>query len=148
MSTTTTGPAGPAVGSRRNATTARVLGATADGDFVLARFSLGLHRLTATGAALLAPTITAFGVLAGAFQTLGWIRWPFAAPQLARTYLDPATPEDTRAAAAASYDLINSYAGGALGEHLGWLFQAGWGIGIALLIARTGLASRAPSATA
>jgi Domain of unknown function (DUF4386) len=109
---------------------------------LLVPISLGFHRLTSSGGALLAPTVTAFGILAGVFQLMGWIRWPFAVPDLARSFLDPATSAAGREATASSYELINSYAGAGLGEHLGWLFQAGWGVGIAVLILRTGAASR------
>lgn len=109
---------------------------------LLVPISLGLHRLTATGGVLLAPTVTVFGILAGAFQLMGWIRWPFAVPDLARSFGDPATSAAGREAAASSYELINGYAGAGLGEYLGWLFQAGWGAGIAVLILRTGAATR------
>ena len=83
-----------------------------------------------------ARTWTVFGV-AGAFvQTLGWVRWPIVVPQLARRYLaaPPGSPE--RDAVGSSYDLINAYAGGALGEHLGWLFMGVWAIGLGLLGSR------------
>lgn len=109
---------------------------------LLIPISLGFHRLTASEGGLLAPTVTVFGVLAGAFQLMGWIRWPFAVPDLAQSFLDPEISGAGRAATTSSYDLINSYAGAGLGEHLGWLFQAGWGIGIAVLILKTGAASR------
>lgn len=36
-----------------------------------------------------------------------------------------------------SYNLLNTHAGGALGEYLGWLFQALWVIGITALLARS-----------
>lgn len=110
---------------------------------LLVPISLGFHRLTEQRGPLLAPTVTSLGILAGVFQILGWIRWPFAVPALARTYLDPASTQSVRDGAATSYDLLNAYAGGALGEHLGWLFQAAWGIGIAVLLLRTTLVSRA-----
>lgn len=102
---------------------------------LLVPISIGLYRL-APRVGLMAPTVAAFGILSGAFQLLGWIRWPLTVPALADTYLDPATPESVRTATVATYDLVNGYAGGALGEHLGWLFQAAWGVGIALLLVR------------
>ena len=109
---------------------------------LLVPISLGFYRLTASGGSLLAPTVAAFGILAGAFQLMGWIRWPFVVPDLARAFLDPAATTGVRDATASSYELINSYAGAGLGEHLGWLFQAAWGLGIALLMVRTGVLSR------
>jgi len=78
--------------------------------------------------------VTAFGVLGGFAQILGWVRWPVTVPHLAAGY---ATSDDAaRGAISASYDVLNRYAGGALGEHLGWLFQGLWAVGIAILLLR------------
>jgi hypothetical protein len=79
-------------------------------------------------------TVTAFGVLGGFAQILGWVRWPVTMPHLAEAYA--AADETTRTAVAASYDVLNRYAGGALGEHLGWLFQGLWAVGLAILLLR------------
>jgi hypothetical protein len=48
--------------------------------------------------------------------------WIAAGPDPAKRY-----------AVSAAYDTLNAYAGGALGEHLGWLLQGLWAIGIAVL---------------
>ncbi|HJX42449.1 MAG TPA: DUF4386 family protein [Geodermatophilus sp.] len=117
---------------------------------LLVPISLGLHRIvdpTGSRAPLLAPTVTAAGILTGVFQVLGWIRWPLTVPGLADAYLDPAATDAQRTATASSYDLVNAYAGGALGEHLGWLFQAAWGLGIAVLLLRTRATSRVLAVT-
>ena len=82
-----------------------------------------------------ARAVTAFGVLGGFSQILGWVRWPVTVPHLAEAYA-AADTASTREAIAASYDVLNRYAGGALGEHLGWLFQGLWGLGIAILLLR------------
>lgn len=82
-----------------------------------------------------ARTVTVFGVLGGFSQVLGWVRWPIAVPHLSDAYA-ATTDEVTRQAVAASYDVLNRYSGGALGEHLGWVFQGLWAIGIALLLMR------------
>lgn len=74
--------------------------------------------------------LTAFGIAGALFQLLGWVRWPVAVPGLAERYLDPAADEASRAATAAAYDVLNAYAGGALGEHLGWLLQAPWALAL------------------
>lgn len=68
----------------------------------------------------------AFGVLAGAVQFVGLARWPFLAPYLADTYLDPQASPEAREAAAVTFQAFQNYAGGALGEHLGYLFTAVW----------------------
>ena len=107
----------------------------------LVPISLGLHRIIG-GGGLWLSTVTAFGVLSGLTQTLGWIRWPLVVPGLAATYLDPATGPELRTATASSYELLNSYAGAALGEYLGWLFQALWAVGIAVLLLRSAAIGR------
>ena len=50
---------------------------------------------------------------------------------------DPAATATDRVATAAAYDILNGYAGGALGEHLGWLLQGIWAVGIAVLLLRS-----------
>ena len=77
--------------------------------------------------------LTTFGVAGALFQMLGWVRWPIAVPGLSERFADPAASEVERAATAASYDVLNAYAGGAVGEHLGWLMQAPWAIAIGVL---------------
>lgn len=84
-----------------------------------------------------ARVITAFGVLGAFAQMLGWVRWPITVPGLADAWMDPAATEAERAATAATYDLINGYAGGALGEHLGWLLQGIWAVGFAMILLRS-----------
>lgn len=81
-----------------------------------------------------ARAITAFGVLGAFAQMLGWVRWPVTVPGLAERWTDPAASEADRAATAAVYDLVNGYAGGALGEHLGWLLQGVWAVGVSLFV--------------
>ncbi|WP_380163646.1 DUF4386 domain-containing protein [Jannaschia sp. R86511] len=83
-----------------------------------------------------ARALTAFGVLGAFAQMLGWVRWPLAVPGLAERWSDPAASEAERAATAAAYDVLNGYAGGALGEHLGWLLQGVWAVGVALFVLR------------
>ena len=78
--------------------------------------------------------VTVFGVLGGFAQILGWVRWPVTMPHLAEAYTS--ADETTRTAVASSYDVLNRYAGGALGEHLGWLFQGLWAVGLAILLLR------------
>lgn len=78
--------------------------------------------------------VTAFGVLGGFSQILGWVRWPVTVPHMSDAYA--AAEGASAGAVAASYDVLNRYAGGALGEHLGWLFQGLWAIGIAVLLLR------------
>lgn len=79
--------------------------------------------------------MTAFGVAGGLFQILGWVRWPITVPYLVDSY-EAADGEAERQAVATSFDLLNRYAGGALGEHLGWLFQSVWAVFVGLVVLR------------
>lgn len=78
--------------------------------------------------------VTVFGVLGGFSQILGWVRWPVSVPHLSEAYA--AGDEATRLAVASAYDVLNRYAGAALGEHLGWLFQGLWAVGLGVLLLR------------
>ncbi|MFF5235228.1 hypothetical protein [Dactylosporangium sp. NPDC000521] len=71
-------------------------------------------------------------------QTLGWVRWPLVVPSLSDAW--SAAPADgvQRQVIAGDFDTLNLYAGGALGEHLGWLFQGLWAIGVAWWLLRGG----------
>lgn len=82
---------------------------------------------------------TTIGVLAGLVQALGFIRWPFVVPHLAAVYLDPASSEATRTAAAVVFEAFHRYAGMAIGEHLGYLFTATWSALIAIAMMRVGI---------
>jgi hypothetical protein len=105
-----------------------------------------LPRALGIGGALGAVAV-AVGVLAAAVQFVGLARWPFLVPYLAETYLDPQASLATRDAAAVSFRAFHDYAGGAIGEHLGYLFTAAWTLLIAaglvwrLWVAGLGVAS-------
>jgi hypothetical protein len=85
-----------------------------------------------------ATSVAAFGVLGAFAQMLGWVRWPIAVPGLADAWTDTGATAMQREATAAAYDVLNGYAGGALGEHLGWLLQGIWALGVAALLWRSG----------
>ena len=69
-----------------------------------------------------------FGVLTGLFQTLGFIRWSFVIPYFAN--LSTSSPELIGILEGA----FNSYAGIAIGEHLGFLMQGLWTIFLGITI--------------
>lgn len=79
--------------------------------------------------------MTVFGVAGALFQILGWVRWPITVPYLVDSY-EAADGEAARQAVATSFDLLNRYAGGALGEHLGWLFQGVWAVFVGVVVLR------------
>jgi len=81
---------------------------------------------------------TVIGVLAGVFQILGLIRWPFLVPFLAEIYTDPKSTEATRDSAAVTFQAFHRYAGVAVGEHLGFLFTSTWTIILCIAIIVTG----------
>jgi hypothetical protein len=91
--------------------------------------AIGVQRALTRGGDV-ARTLTLFGIAGALFQILGWVRWPIVVPGLSERFADPAATESERAATAAAYDVLNAYAGAALGEHLGWLFQAPWAIAV------------------
>jgi hypothetical protein len=80
---------------------------------------------------------TTIGVLAGAVQFLGLIRWPFLVPSLADTYTDPASTQATRDSVAVVFQAFHRYAGVAIGEHLGYIFTGTWTILLCITILAT-----------
>src|ERR1700752_258033 len=55
-----------------------------------------VHRTLASDTTPYMPLATAIGVLAGVFQCLGLIRWPFLVPYLARTYYESGSSQATK----------------------------------------------------
>src|SRR5688572_7305754 len=84
---------------------------------------------------------TALGVLAGAVQFLGLIRWPFLVPSLADIYTDPGSTQATRDSVAVVFQAFHRYAGVAIGEHLGYIFTSAWTILLCIAIIATRLVS-------
>jgi hypothetical protein len=82
---------------------------------------------------------TTIGVLAGAVQFLGLIRWPFLVPSLAELYTSSDSSQATRDAAAVVFQAFHRYAGVAIGEHLGYLFTTTWTILLCIALIQTDL---------
>jgi len=101
-----------------------------------------LHRFLASDRTPWMPVATAFGVLAGVVQTLGLIRWVFLVPYLSDLYLNPASSSSTKEAVGVVFQGFNSYAGVALGEHLGYMFVGSWVVLASLAMLRTRLFGR------
>jgi len=80
---------------------------------------------------------TAMGVLAGAVQFLGLIRWPFLVTSLADMYTDPESTQATRDSVAVVFQAFHHYAGVAIGEHLGYIFTSTWSILVCIAIFQT-----------
>lgn len=87
------------------------------------------------------PAGTTLGVLAGAVQFLGLIRWPFLVPTLAEMYTRPKASQATREAVEVVFQAFHRYVGVAIGEHLGYIFTSLWTILLCIAILQTGLVS-------
>ncbi|WP_454855256.1 DUF4386 domain-containing protein [Promicromonospora soli] len=75
------------------------------------------------------------GVLAGAVQFLGLVRWSFLVPYLARADADADASPARREAIDIVFQSFNRFLGVAVGEHLGYLFTGAWSVltGVALI---------------
>jgi len=80
---------------------------------------------------------TTLGVLAGAVQFLGLIRWPFLVSSLAEMYTQPKATPATREAVEVVFQAFHRYVGVAIGEHLGYLFTSVWTILLCMAIIAT-----------
>jgi hypothetical protein len=103
--------------------------------FVPAAMLLG-HTTLANTSPLVAVAVP-LGIVAGSVQFLGLARWPFLVPQLARAYADPAASQSTRDAIDVVFQAFNTYAGVAIGEHLGYFFTGAWTLLISLALLST-----------
>jgi Domain of unknown function (DUF4386) len=102
-----------------------------------------VHRVLAErDAPVLLWVATAFGLIAGMAQTLGFLRWPFLVPHLAQSYLAPGATEAQRAAAGMVFEAFHRYAGMAVGEHLGYLSTSVWTVLVGVVVLRTGILPR------
>ncbi len=106
---------------------------------LLIPLALLLHRLLTTKPSTFMNITTTIGVVTAIFQTLGFIRWPFLVPYLATTYVHAQTSDVTRQSIEVFYNAFNIYAGHTVGEHLGFLFNAVWGILLSIAILRSPL---------
>lgn len=88
--------------------------------------------------ARLATGFTLFGVLSGVFQAAALLRWTFAIPAVATAYVQGAEGSAERAAAVASYEALNTFAGVGMGEHLGQVLLMVWTLGAGRALMRMG----------
>jgi len=96
-------------------------------------FQPDVPRLLAAG--------TTLGVLAGAVQFLGLIRWPFLVHTLADMYTQPKATQATRDSVEVVFQAFHRYVGVAIGEHLGYIFTSIWTILLCVAIIQTNLVS-------
>jgi hypothetical protein len=82
----------------------------------------------------LGPLAGGLAVGAAVTQVLGFARWTILVPFLAERW----TAGQETAQVELLFEVFNRYAGMTVGEHLGWLFQAGWVAVLALAMTRGG----------
>jgi hypothetical protein len=82
---------------------------------------------------------TTMGVLAGAMQFLGLIRWSFLVPSLAHIYTQSDSTQATRESVIVVFEAFHRYIGVAIGEHLGYIFTSIWTILLSIAIVQTGV---------
>jgi len=104
--------------------------------FAVAAMLLG--EALKNGKAKLATGFTQFGVLSGVIQASALLRWTFAIPGIATTYVQAAEGSAERAAAISSYEALNTFAGVGMGEHLGQVLLMVWTFGAGLALIRMG----------
>jgi hypothetical protein len=75
------------------------------------------------------------GAISALLALIGFLRWVFVVPPLARMYQDSDTTN--RTAVAAAWLAQHQYGGALLGEHLGQLLGVGWSITLSIIILRT-----------
>lgn len=87
-----------------------------------------LHPLVARLSPALAPLASGLIAVGGLVNALGFLRWVFLVPGLAERAADASgSPSDAaREATTAVFAAFHAYSGVGVGEHLGFLFLAGW----------------------
>ena len=79
-------------------------------------------------------TATTIGVASVLLSVIGFLRWVFVVPPLAREYV--AGDVSTREAIAAAWTAQHQFGGALLGEHLGEILAIAWSVTIALVVLR------------
>ena len=83
---------------------------------------------------------TYVGATSVLLSLIGFLRWVFVVPPLARSYVtgDPVT----QAAVDAAWTAQHQFGGALLGEHLGQLLVIGWSVTLSVVILRSGVLPR------
>jgi hypothetical protein len=75
------------------------------------------------------------GAISAVLALIGFLRWVFVVPPLARLYLEGDTAN--RSAVAAAWLAQHQFGGALLGEHLGQLLGIGWSVTLSIIVLRT-----------
>jgi Domain of unknown function (DUF4386) len=84
---------------------------------------------------------TFLGATSVVLSLVGFLRWVFVVPQLARSYVNG--DSTTKAAVDAAWTAQHQFGGALLGEHLGQLLAIAWSITLSVIIVRTQVLPRA-----
>jgi len=71
-------------------------------------------------------TATTLGVVGSFVQVIGFLRWVFVVPVLARLFTNPMTDSVTKASISTVFVAVHQYGGVILGEHLGQFLTILW----------------------
>ena len=88
---------------------------------------------------------TLVGATSVVLSLIGFLRWVFVVPPLARSYTSGDVP--TRAAVEAAWTAQHQFGGALLGEHLGQLLAVAWSVALGVIILRTRVLPRWLGAT-
>jgi len=78
-----------------------------------------------------------FGAAGAVAQMIGLLRWVFVVPGLARVFADPQASSATRDAAVVAFQVVHSFGGVLLGEHIGQIFTIIWMAALSVSLLRT-----------
>jgi Domain of unknown function (DUF4386) len=85
------------------------------------------------------------GATSVVLSLIGFLRWVFVVPPLARSYVSG--DDTTRAAVDAAWTAQHQFGGALLGEHLGQLLAIAWSVALSMIILRTRVLPRWLGAT-
>ena len=87
------------------------------------------------------PAATLIGAFSIVASTVGFLRWVFVVPELARSYTAAAT-DTTREAVTAAYVAQHQFGGALLGEHLGQILAIVWTIVVSVAMFHSAIFKR------
>jgi hypothetical protein len=83
---------------------------------------------------------TVAGAISAVLALIGFLRWVFVVPALARLYQD--SDAGDRTAVAAAWLAQHQFGGALLGEHLGQLLAIGWSVTLSIIVLVSGVLPR------
>ena len=83
---------------------------------------------------------TFVGATSVVLSLVGFLRWVFVVPPLARSYVEG--DATTKSAVEAAWTAQHQFGGALVGEHLGELLALGWSVTLCVIILRTGVLPR------